>query len=577
VQNVQDLGLISAALRPLLALLVVATACGPVESPTTRPAESVPTSALKIVTIGTITEPNSFGAIGGESQIAGAHGTVTHIVEDGVTARTEGGGTEPRLATQLPSTESGTWTINPDGTMDTVWRLRSGVKWHDGTPFTSADVLFRFTVEGDTELVPRRMGGGRGRPDLMQSASAPDPLTFVVRWSQVYVRANEGDYLGALPRHLLNDLYVDDKHALARSPYFFDDYVGLGAFKLDRWERGSHMEFSRFDDYYLGRPLLDRVIVKFIPDSNTLIANILAGNVDVVVPEEGDIDAAFEVRQRWEGTGNQVRFDIIDGLEQIQMQHQPQYSRPLYGFTDRKVRQALYQAVDRQALVELMTQGVSTPADSWYKPTDPVRKDVEGYIPQFPYDPAAAVRLLEEQGWVRGGDGVLVHRPSGERFETEMTVRRGAAPLRMGLVISDQWKAIGVSMDVTPLTPATSLPEAFATQPGPSLISPSGYNFYDRRLWSAGIPTAQNRWVGNNRGAYNNPNVDAILDKLAVTIDERERINLHRELLREQMGDIALMPLYWQVSSILMLKGVTGPKNHGSGEATPNIYQWDKR
>jgi peptide/nickel transport system substrate-binding protein len=134
---------------------------------------------------------------------------------------------------------------------------------------------------------------------------------------------------------------------------------------------------------------------------------------------------------------------------------------------------------------------------------------------------------------------------------------------------------VGAIIQVKQLTPATSAPEPFATQPGPSLISPSGYNFYDRRLHSLGIPTAQNRWTGNNRGGYSNPKVDAILDKLAVTIASTERIALHRELLQEQMADIALMPLYWQVSPVLMLKGITGPKIQGS-EATTNIWQWDK-
>jgi peptide/nickel transport system substrate-binding protein len=409
----------------------------------------------------------------------------------------------------------------------------------------------------------------------MESASAPDPHTFVVHWSQTYVRAHEADGITSLPKHLLNDLYLQDKQAMVRSPYFFDEFIGTGAFKVDRWERGSHVEFSRFDDYFLGRPKLDRVIVRFVPDSNTLIANILSGNVDVVIPEEGDIDAAFEVRQRWEGTGNQVRFDLVQGLDHLQIQHQPQYSRPLYGFTNRNVRQAMYQAIDRKALTDLMTQGVSTPADSWYAPNDPLRKDVEAYIPQFPYDPAAATRLLEQEGWVRGGDGTLVHRPSGERFETEMTVRPGAAPLREGQAIANYWKAVGANVGVKSLTPATSAREPFATQPGPSIISPSGYNFYDRRLSSIGIPTAENRWTGNNRGGYNNPKVDALLEKLAITIPTSERLALHRELLQEQMGDIALMPLYWQVSPILMLRGITGPKIQGS-EATTNIYQWDR-
>jgi len=81
--------------------------------------------------------------------------------------------------------------VNPDGTMDTAWRLRPNVKWHDGAPFTSADLLFSFNVYKDPE-VPTASGRALG---LMASATAPDPLTFVVHWSSPYVRADEGQAL----------------------------------------------------------------------------------------------------------------------------------------------------------------------------------------------------------------------------------------------------------------------------------------------------------------------------------------------------------------------------------------------
>src|SRR5207253_10523732 len=143
--------------------------------------------------------------------------------------------------------------------------------------------------------------------------------TFVVHWSQVYVRAGEATDLQPLPEHLLGDLYRDDKAALPTSRYFTTDFIGTGAFRLDRWDQGSSMSFTRFEDYYLGRPPLDRVVVRFVPDSNTMVANILSGAVDVVLPRGVDIEAALEVKRMWDGTGNQVRVDIQTNLEQLEM------------------------------------------------------------------------------------------------------------------------------------------------------------------------------------------------------------------------------------------------------------------
>jgi len=569
------------AARLMLVPLLLITACAPTQRATEQaaaPSSGQQPAAPKVVTIAIQGQPVSFdsdltGSAAGRNQ--GGVTNVPYIAHDGLMTRTGPQSYEPRLVTEAPSTEKGMWTVNPDGTMDMTWKLRPNVKWHDGAPFNSEDMMFTFQVRRDPELP--RLSGGRGRPELMQSATAPDPLTFVVHWRQVYVLAGLADGLEPLPKHLLSEMWAQDKEGMTQSRYFTTEFVGLGAFKLASWEQGSHMEFVRNDDYYLGRPLLDRVILRFIPDPNTMVANILSEAVDVVLPTGVDLDAALEVRRRWEGTGNLIRSDVVGGLHQLEIQHRVENARPMFGLINRTVRQAMYQAIDRQTLADVMAQGLAPAADSWYAPNDPVRTDVESFIPQFPYNPARAIQVLDSEGWARGADGVLTHRPSGERFQVEIQLRPGEEALRAGSIIADGWQAVGARVDLEPLTPATANDGQFlATRSGPALISPGGYNFYDRRLHSMGIPRAETRWTGNNRGGYSNPRVDEILNKLALTVDARERVGLHRDLLREQMEDIALMPLYWEVLPILMLKGVVGPRMQGS-EATPNIYEWDKR
>src|SRR5437764_14464031 len=88
--------------------------------------------------------------------------------------------------------------------------------------------------------------------------------------------------LDAFPRHLLEDTYVNQKESFVKSPYLSSQYVGQGPYRLVEWQGGSHMIFARFDDYYQGRPPLDRVIVRFLGDQNTMIANITSGAVDLL-------------------------------------------------------------------------------------------------------------------------------------------------------------------------------------------------------------------------------------------------------------------------------------------------------
>src|SRR5581483_10770792 len=320
----------------------------------------------------------------------------------------------PRLATELPSVDNRRWRVNPDGSMDVTWTIHPDIRWQDGAAFTSADLLFSFGVYKDPEIVNKR---GLGVP-LMESATAPDPRTFVVHWAQTYASANTGDEVLPMPQHLLEDAYHGDKEAFVNSRYFTTEFVGLGPYRLTRWDSGSSMEFARFTDYFAGRPPLDRVILKFIPDPNTMLANILSGEVDVVLPPSVDIDTLFEIQRRWQGSGNVARADPTGRFRLMDPQHRTEYARPhLFGTTNSTVRQALYTAVDRKTIAEVLTQGIAPIADSWIPPDHALRKDVESAIPQFPYDPARARQLLEEVGWVPGPDGVLVHSQTGEPFD----------------------------------------------------------------------------------------------------------------------------------------------------------------
>ena len=315
--------------HPLLLPLafVLAAACAPIPSDrgagVTVDRDARAASAPKVVTIGILREPNSFhrdlnqgtGATGGNTQ-------VLYIAHNYLTVETDRGGFEAQLAAEQISTDRGTWRLNSDGSMDTTWKVRPDVKWHDGTQLTSDDLLFSYTVYRDPE-VPTASGQALG---LMTSATAPDPLTFVVHWSSPYVKADEAQGLIPMPQHLLEETYRTDKTNFANSPRFGAEFIGLGPYRLASWQGAIQMDFVRFEDYYMGRPPLDRVVVRFLADANTMVANILAGSVDVLLPIGVDMEAALEVKRRWEGTGNYVTTDSSGRLRYIEIQHEPRDS-----------------------------------------------------------------------------------------------------------------------------------------------------------------------------------------------------------------------------------------------------------
>ncbi len=556
----------------LFALLAACTRPGQPASPPGN--DSAKPATKKALTLAVQAEPKTLvgGILGGSGS---SEGNVDYLLKDDLVVELDYEAYYPQLAVALPSIEAGSWRVNPDGTMETTWSLRSNARWHDGTPFTSADLMFTHEVYTDPAFPTR----GEARP-LMESVSAPDAHTFVVRWRAPFVNAfkeSPGDDI--LPRHLLEEPYrgSDDKVAFVASPYFRSQYVGLGPYRLTAWVEGSHLEAERFDSYHQGRPAIDSITVRFIPNANTMVANILAGAVDVVLPPAVGLEVATEVQRRWEGTGNQVVAGTSGALMALDPQVRPEYAQPRNGFPHTEVRQAFYHAIDRAALTEVLTQGLAPPADSYFPPGQPVRRDVESWIPQFPYDLARAQQLLAQAGWTRGADGALVHQASGERFRTELRTDQEAGKERLINVVADGWKVLGAdtSLNIVPAAVAGDR-EVRAKRSGFNVITASGSAYYDRnRLHSNQIAAEANRWTGINTGGYSNPRVDALLDQLRATIDPRQRLPIHQQLVREQVTDLGILPLFWDVNIVLMVKGVSGPKIV-KGEATQNIFAWDR-
>ena len=338
------------------------------------------------------------------------------------------------------------------------------------------------------------------------------------------------------------------------------------------------MEFSRNDDYWQGRPPLDRVFIRFMADPNTMVANILAGEVDVVLPTAVDVDAALEVKRRWEGTGNQVRFSVQEYLWFLWAQFRPEYARPPNGPTNQLVRQALYQAIDRQNLTDVMTAGLAPTADSWVMPMHPMRAELETAIPGFGYDPRRAGELLAQAVGLAERMAPSSTRPPARLFETEIWARNGRGESKVISVVADNWGALGVqaAQNIVPAARAGDA-EYNNTFAGAQVNGQSKAfdSFFEDKLHSRNVPLASNRWVGNNRGGYSSARNDGLLEQLVQTVDHRERLPLLREALQVQLGDVAIMPLFWDVSPVLTLKGVDGPIT-ADKDVVSKFYAWRK-
>jgi ABC-type transport system substrate-binding protein len=522
----------------------------------------------KVLTVVIRNEPTDLFGLGPSGMTAAAT-EVKPIFHDPLARRDDKGQLHAALATDIPSVERGTWRVLPDGGMEMTWKLRPNVTWQDGAPLTSADVAFAFGVRKDSEAA--RSGNGPGHVEQIQSVETPDPQTAVVRWSSAYYDGAESSALEPLPKHLLDGL---DRAALASSPLLQKDAIGAGPYKLVEWERGSRMTFARFDNYFRGRPPLDQVTVRFIADPNAQIESITDGTADVVIPAGIDAASIPDLRNRWVGTGNETFLGLTGRLNVLEAQLRPDVARPRNGFTNLQVRQGFYHALDRQTLAEGQTNKIAPAADSWIRPDSALRKELENSIPQYPFDVFHAGRLIEFAGWTRDAEGSLANTQTGEPFALEVWGRPGTE--KLANAVAEAWTATGARASVTMVPPERANDGQYEAQrPGVLLSQVPDRLIWERHLHSRDVATPANNWSGTNRSGFSKPGVDDIVERLTGTIDPGGQIAYQRQLLFDVMGELPIMPLYWDVAPALVRKGVKALIVPGAN-TTGNIAEWDK-
>ena len=560
---------------------VVLVACAPTApSASTSGGRDQPASGArqgpKTITIGldeeikTLWDSITLGGGSGARELANIFNT--HLV-----AITSDGSPTPRLLRELPSFDNGTWRVLPDGRMETTYKLRSDAVWHDGTPFTANDVAFSFQVNKDPEVSNSNQDTVR----LVERWEPTDPTTIVVTWREAYPFADRMEHrdLYPLPKHLLEQSYTQGtKEAFLAQPYFNADFVGLGPFRVNRWESGSHIDFAPFDRYFLGRPKLDTIRVQFIPDQNTMVANLNAKAIQVMMTLGGvpEWEAMMALKRDWEASGyGTVMMDPISyRFVETQKLNSPQPP----DIVDPRVRRALLLAIDREALARVAYAEFGLMADSWVHPAFGNYRLLQDAITRYPYDPRQASALLAEVGWRPGADGVL--EKGGVKFNLTMRDTDGE---RDSLIVAANWKEIGIIGTREPRTAAALRDrEDRATFTGVEISSnPMGAAAVIRRIASYNIPTAENRWTGTNRGGYSNPAWDELDLRMLGALQERQRIDVERDLLRIYMAELPLMPLYFRSDLVPVGGGLTGPvPNTGVAHRgfilhTWNVHEWD--
>jgi peptide/nickel transport system substrate-binding protein len=484
----------------------------------------------------------------------------------------------PGVARELPSIERGTWQVNPDGTMETLWRLRDDAVWHDGQPLTAADVIFGWSVFNDSAVPVASRRVAR----LIESMESLDTRTVLMRWQSRYAFADQltGLELTLLPSHLLEATFELRRDQFSGHPYWRNQFVGLGPFKVLRWPSGSSIELSAFPRYFRGAPRIAEVSVRFIQDDSSAMAAVLSGSIDMLLPRRAAQGVVRTVRDRWKGSedGSLV---LLPGHSWVFLA--PQFGSPQpEDLADARVRQALAYSLDRPAISEALTGTPGLNADLWVPSTDPRYAAIAQNVARYPFDPPRAVEIFREAGWRREGtDDALVRQ--GRRFEIEVTTVTSLE--RAAAVVADYWRDAGIAARETVFTQGgPSERQARAAHSGVEVASgvPS-LALIDGRLHSANAPSPENQWAGANRGRYANAEVDDLLDRLWVTLDSTARTGIEQAIARHVSTSLPVIPLLFYPSMAIARASIHNTRPPSMAVAPLgrlsygwNAHEWEK-
>lgn len=527
----------------LLAGLIATAGCNPTGSPSapgSRPQELERTS--RKVTAAIVASPaviNTLVAQAGSTGLTPGLGEVQALVQSTLGATDPQGFLQPILAGVLPSVENGLWVVLPDGRMETTWRIRPGAQWHDGTPLTSADIVFSYEVQKDPDLRPIFRNSNY---DDVERVNAPDDRTVTFYWRKLFIDADASGLI--LPKHLLSTPFDENKAGFIDLSYWRDGFIGTGPFRLAEWAPGLHALLRAFDGYPLGRPKIDEILFRFIPDSNTLMANVLAGEVELFISLGISLDQALEIRDRWPGR-MEVRMNSW-----VVVYPQFMYTSPKV-ILEPQFRRALLMAIDRQTLVDSIQGGLSAVAHTRVSPEDPAYKSIEGSIVRYDFDPRRSIQLIEQLGYVRGADGFF-RSSSGERLAVTLQAVEGFDVHKKSIYpVADYWQKVGVAVDdITIGTRAQAVDREWrSTFPGFELDRHP--NTMTRSTLGVGTSTQartpQNQYVGNNITNYVNPEWDALLDRYFTTIPLRERYEVLGQIVRHATDQVVHLGLMYDL------------------------------
>ena len=481
------------------------------------------------------------------------------------------------LCRDLPTLENGLAALEttPDGRpgIRVTFVLRDGLRWGDNTPITAADFAFAWEAGRDPAT-------GFGPAEFYRSAyefitEAAD--RFTLRFDRVtFDFASMGDFQ-PLPAHVERPIWQAGPAAYRTRTQYDTNPANTalwsGPYRVTAIQPGAGLALERNPAWAGAAPAFRSIRIRTVENTVAMEAQLLAGQLDMVAGELGlPVEQAAALARR---TGSRFQFHFQPGL--IFEHLDANLDNPI--LADRRVRQALMHAMDRNRIVAQLFEGRQTVARGHVNPLD---RMVDPGVRDHPYDPPRAAALLEEAGWRAAPDGIR-RNAAGERLSLEfMTTAGNRSREQVQQVLASMWRAVGIETRIRNEPPRVFFSETVSRRRFQGLIMyawvSSPENVPRSSLHSDEIPRAERNFSGQNYTGFRNAEVDALLDALPITLDPEARRPMWRRLQAIQAEELPTLPLWFRQDAHVWPTWLDGVRPTGHlNPSTLWVEQWRVR
>ncbi len=473
---------------------------------------------------------------------------VSEAIFDGLVKLDARGRVVADLATRVPSGSNG--DIGAGGRTIT-YHLRRGVRWHDGKPFTSADVAFTFRILRD----PRISGPNRAIYASVAALETPDPYTVRVRLRERSAVAVArlfciGENGGILPAHLL--AHVRDLN----SSDFNGHPVGTGPYAFVSWQRASRLTLRANPAYFGGRPRIARLEIVEVADKNTLAALLKTHQVDVASGGASLIPALRDEPS--------LRLIVAPSRSAIYLC----FNVPRPPFDDRRVRRALAFALNRERLARVVSLGTARAAESLIPPFSWGYRRDNG-APS--YDPVRSAQLLDAAGWRRGSDGI--RRKGGQALEIGLVTFDLPVVRKMAVLLQAAWHDVGANVSLR-VVPGNVLFGNGLLAKRTYEVALLGQGFDEDPDLTNFVTSAYVPPLGENFARYRDADVDRWSAAALHGPDRAVRAPFYARIARRLNRDVPYVPLAWESTIYVVSSRLRGFQPETLNSDFWNVAQW---